>query len=57
MRKDSRKSPLWLVDVSTGIKMEDMTDAQLWEYAEQGVCTIVQIMARYFNWSGKGQEK
>ena len=37
--------------------MEDMTDTQLWEHEEQRVYTIVQIMAKYINWSMKEQEK
>ena len=46
-----------MVDLSSGMKMEDMTDTQLWEHEEQRVYTIVQIMAKYINWSMKEQEK
>ena len=37
--------------------MEDMSEDQLWEHAEQGVHPIVHILSKYFNWSMKEQEK
>ena len=37
--------------------MEDINEDQLWERVEQGVCTIVQIIAKCINCLMNEQEK
>ena len=39
------------------MKREDMIEDQLREHVEQGIYTIVQIIAKYVSWSAKEQEK